>query len=60
MTRYNYIKLNNHFFVTDSRSMYLNALNHHGQPANALDPTEAKYFQLTQDEARALADHLNQ
>ena len=57
MERYNMVKLNSHFFVTDSRSSQLVALNTQGQHANIA--TEPQFFQLTFEQAVALEAQLN-
>lgn len=59
MDRFNIVKLNSLFFVTDSRAVNLKALTPSGRPADITKADEARYFQMDQDTAQALADTLN-
>lgn len=59
MDRFNIVKLNNLFFVTDSRAVNLKALTPSGRPADITRADEVQYFQMEQGAAQALADELN-
>lgn len=59
MKRFNIVKLNDLFFVTDSTFGVLKALTPSGRMADITRPGDAKYFQMTQDVAQDVADLLN-
>ena len=59
MDRFNIVKLNNLFFVTDSTFGTLKALTPSGRPADITRPADVQYFQMTQDVAQDVADLLN-
>lgn len=59
MKRFNIVKLNSLFFVTDSTFGALMALTPSGRHADISKPGDARYFQMDQDTAQALADVLN-
>jgi hypothetical protein len=58
--RFNIVKLNNLFFVTDSTFAHLKALTPGGRPADITSPGDVKYFQMDQATAQAVADALNE
>lgn len=59
MKRFNIVKLNAGFFVTDSTFGVLMALTPSGRQADINRPGDVRYFQMDQDTAQALADVLN-
>lgn len=59
MKRFNIVKLNSHFFVTDSTFSHLKALTPGGRPADISRAGDVKYFQMDQATAQAVADALN-
>lgn len=60
MDRFNIVKLNDLFFVTDSTLSTLKALTPSGRPADITRPGDVQYFQMDRDTAQDVADILNQ
>lgn len=59
MDRFNLVKLNDRFFVTDSTFAQLKALTPSGRPADINRPGDVQYFQMDYDAAKAVARTLN-
>jgi hypothetical protein len=57
--RFDLCRLNQFFYVTDVRRTIPYVLTHAGTPADINNASERHYFQLTLEEAKELAAHLN-
>lgn len=59
MNRFDIARLGQFFYVSDIRRAWPTPLTHAGTPADITKDAERHYFQLTIEEARELAAHLN-